>query len=288
MTSEPSTVPSFPGGRSASSALERPGSLSRRLGPPRPRYEPLEPGQRLPVAWRRLGVACALAIALPAILAVAAVPLRDDHGPTVAVVLVVPVVAVALLGGTGPAVLAALSAGLAYDLLLTQPYNRLVIHDPDDVVATIVLVLVGLTVGVASGRLSRSKARATTRQAELRHLVRFLDTVRDDVGPDELSRAACEHITALLGLQTCQWSPGQRSSDIPLLLPDGNLLAAETALNADRAKLPGQLELAGMAGPGQLGRFVLTADPDRIVSYEERLVAAVIASLFTSALMAAR
>ena len=128
--------------------------------PKRSHAELDEPGGRSRVPSRRRAVAYVLAVALPAVVAAAMIPVHADHGRTTAIVLVVPVVAVAALGATGPAVVAALSAGLSYDFFLTEPYYRLAIDDSDDVVAAVTLVVVGLIVGVLSSRLVRFTARA--------------------------------------------------------------------------------------------------------------------------------
>lgn len=252
--------------------------------PPRRRPETHEPGERLGIPTRRLAMAYLLGVAVPIALAASMIPLRADHGPTMAIVLVVPVVAIAVPGATGPAVVTALSAGLAYNVFLTRPYYRPAIHSSDDVVATVTLVVVGLIVGVLSSRAARFGARASVRRTELRHLIEFTQATIGPLSAAELTQAACEHITAVLDLRECRWVPGQHDTAAPLLLPDGNVMGYVTELNPDRAKLPQRLELPAFAGTTLIGRFVLTAGGHRVASYEERLTAATIASLFASAL----
>jgi K+-sensing histidine kinase KdpD len=241
------------------------------------------------VASRRTLVAYLLAIVLPVLVGLVAVPWRDDHSTTIAIVLVLPVVAVAVLGATGPAVVAALSAGLTYDVLFTEPYQRLTIDDPDDVVATIALVVVGLAVGLLSSRLARLSARAATRRVEVQELIEFMGATAAAPTAAALADEACARITTVLGLVDCRWDPEARgATSAPVILPDGNLMGFMADLDPDRAKLPRRLELPAVAGTAEFGRFLLTGDRGRIVSYEERLTAAAIATLFASALAGGR
>ena len=57
-----------------------------------------------------------------------------------------------------------------------------------------------------------------------------------------------------------------------------------TDLPRDRARLPETCELLAPAGPGRPARFVLEPDPTSVVSFEERLTAATIASMCSAAL----
>ena len=61
-------------------------------------------------------------------------------------VLVLWVVAAAATGDRIAGMLAAVSGGVWFDFFLTEPYRRFTIADPDDVEATVLLVLIGLGV----------------------------------------------------------------------------------------------------------------------------------------------
>ncbi|HEX6421353.1 MAG TPA: DUF4118 domain-containing protein [Acidimicrobiales bacterium] len=251
---------------------------------PRPRPETAEPGERSALVLSRVVTAYVLAVALPVATAAALVPVRDDHGRTTAIVLVLPVVLVAVLGATGPAVLAAATAGLAYDVLLTEPYFHVVISDSDDVVAAVTLVLVGLAVGLLSSRLVRLTARDAARRDELRHLLAFVHVATTGAGEDRLAGEACQRIAAVLGLRECRWHPGYHGTAAPVMRPTGEIAGFLTGREADLAQLPPTVELPAGAGAGELGRFVLASAPGRVTSREERLTAATIAALFATAL----
>jgi hypothetical protein len=262
------------------------------LGPARrrPRERPgtLEPGERRSPPRSRQIVAYVLAVVLPAGIAFVLIPFRDDHGATLAIILVVPVVAIAAVGATGPAVVAALTAGVAYDVFLTAPYQQFVIDDPDDVVTMITLIAVGLFVGVLSSRVVMLTARDATRHLELDHLVAFAQATTGSLDDDELATVAADHLVAVLDLRECRWQPGRQISvglpgaGWPVLLPDGRVAGDATDVAHDRAVLPPVVELPALVGSAELGRFILSTRPGRITSEEERLTAGTIASLYAA------
>lgn len=258
----------------------RPPTSRERLGRSRP--ERADAGALARVPRGRLLRAYALAIALPVLTAVVLVPFRDDHASTAAIVLVVPVVVIGTLGATGPAVLAALVSGLAFDVLLVEPYNRVVIDDPDEVVAMVALMVVGVAVGVLASRLVRLGARASSRGAELDHLITFATSASDD--PSELVDAASRHVQALLDLDSCAWTSGAHDGREPVLLPGGGVMGYLTDLSPDRAQLPPVSVLPVTADDVRLGCFVLTSRAGSLTSLEERRTAATIAHLLAGRL----
>ena len=126
------------------------------------------------------------------------IPLRVDHGRMAVLVLVIPVLLVALLGGIGPAIVAAAAAVLAYDLFLVEPYYDVAISNSDEIVAAVTLLGVALIVGVLNARLVQLRARDAARLDELRHLVAFARVVTehvDDSGSRRCGRRA-HHLRA--------------------------------------------------------------------------------------------
>lgn len=261
------------------------GSPSGRRRPDRSRPETLTPGERARIPARRLALAYALAVALPLASAAALIPLRASHGRALAIVLVIPVVVVAALGATGPALIAALSAGAGYAVLLTPPYYRFAFDKPDDRVATLILVAVGVAVGVLNSLLVGARTGNAARRSELEHLLRFASEVTGPRSSEQLTASACDHLSAVLHLSGCRWQPGPRSGDsAPVLLPTGGIMGYLKDLNPDRAQLPQGLELPATSGGHEMGRFVLTPQPGQVVSYEERLTAATIATMYAAAI----
>ena len=109
-----------------------------------------------PGAWRRAAGALAgpptrtvvnwvAAAAVPVAVTVALIPLRSDvPNATTALVLAVVVIVLAATGTRTTAIVAALSAGLAFDVYFTRPYDSLAIAHAEDVEITLLLLAVGV------------------------------------------------------------------------------------------------------------------------------------------------
>lgn len=236
--------------------------------------------ERLP-HWARYGAA----VVAPTAVALALIPFRDELQAAAAVILIVPVVVVALLGGTGPAVVAAVAAGASFGVLLTQPYGRFAIHDRADIVATVVLLLVGVVVGITAVRENRYASRAELRRDELERVLAFAELSAANLDADELIDAARTHLGALLQLRSCTWHDGTRTGDRPLLLDDGQIMGYVRALPADRSRLPDTgVDLLAQATERELGHFLLIPLPGSTTSVEQRRTAAGIANLLALAL----
>lgn len=247
----------------------------------RERFETAQPGERSRIPARRRMSAYVLAVLLPTSIAAVMIPLRVDHGRAAVLVLVLPVVVVALLGTTGAAVLAATTSVLAYDWLLAAPYYSFAIEDADEIVAAGTLLAVALVVGVLNTRLVRLHARDSARRAELRHLIRFVHTAATTDDPEALTVHACEQLTAVLNLRRCEWNAGSEPpTGGPILMPDGNIMGALDALDADRAVLPQHLAVPVLTNEIRLGRFDLTPTEHHVASFEERVTAVAIAELY--------
>ena len=232
------------------------------------------------VPVRRRVVAYVLAVVLPVVTAIALIPIRVDHARVALLVLVLPVVLVALLGTTGPAIVAAACSVLAFDFFLAEPYYTFAIEDADEIVAAATLFVVALVVGVLNAQLVRARIRDSARRDELRNLTAFVRTVADVRDEAPLTEAACTHIASVLHLERCEWQPGGPQPSQPLLLADGNLMGRLVDLNPDRATLPEQIALPVRVDEAVIGYFVLTSTGREIVSFEERRTAATIAELF--------
>ena len=67
---------------------------------------------------------------------------------------------VASVGGVRAAVLAAVLAFLAWDFFFLPPYNTLWIVDPKDWLALLVFLIVGVTMGIQTGRMRERETQA--------------------------------------------------------------------------------------------------------------------------------
>ena len=117
--------------------------------------------------------------------------------PNAALVLVLVVIAAAAIGGRWAGVATGLTAAAGFDFFLTYPYNSLAIKSSDDVVTTILLVIVGLAVGTMAiaGREARDQSRAGTR--EVAGLYRVTRLIGEGATTDTVIHAV-EKIKALM------------------------------------------------------------------------------------------
>jgi two-component system sensor histidine kinase KdpD len=109
-----------------------------------------------PLSTRRRVGAWAVAIVGPPLLTAAFVPFREDEGlPGVLPAYMLVVLATALLGGTAPALVAAVLGFTVGNLALTQPYGTLRITEFPSIVALTAFLAVAAIVAVVIGRLAR-------------------------------------------------------------------------------------------------------------------------------------
>lgn len=241
-----------------------------------------EPGAEARIERRMVLIAWALAPVASTLVGVVLVALRDDiDRSTATLVLVVPVVLVAVIGGPGPAALAAIVAPLTFDVLLTEPYYRLDIHAAEDIEATVILLIVGFVVGQLVARVVRSRARSITRRVELQSMTAMVGSVVQGANEAELADKAARALTSLLDLRECRWTPGYHGAAYPELARDGGIVPRPAGRLLDRSPLPPTgVELPVNTGAREAGRFVLVPAHRTSLSREERRVAVAIADLF--------
>ena len=192
-------------------------------------------GWRLPrlttaVTWRRRWAGLALAllgVPLVTLLCLAADPVLSLA--SVLLVFLLLVVAVALVGGLGPALVAAVVGGLAENWFFTQPTGRLTINRVDDVVALLGYLVVGVAVATVVDRSARRATEAARSAAETamlaslsrsvlagdRGLTSMLDQIREAFGLGSVSMvertADGEHTVG-----ECGGPPGAHPDDVPV------------------------------------------------------------------------
>jgi K+-sensing histidine kinase KdpD len=206
----------------------------------------------------------------PFVLAALCIPFRSSVARTnLALVLVVTVVLAASGGRRLPGVLAAISAGVGFDVFLTRPYYSLTISHRDDFETLLFLVVVGLLVGEISTRTRRARFVAATRAGYLGRLQRIGEMATHAPSLTVASRIAAE-IAELLPVGACRYeesSGGHRR--LPTLEPDGTVLLSSGAWSVLESGFPDEIiEIPTNVGTG--GRFVVVpltgipVDPERL------------------------
>jgi K+-sensing histidine kinase KdpD len=223
-------------------------------------------------------VAAALA---PLAVCLILVPFRR-HVPNTsgALVLVLVVVAFAATGNRLAGVLAACSAALGFDLLLTRPFQRLDIASAVDIQTDLLLLAVGLAVTQIAHWGYRQQAEASRRAGYLSGIQEAARVASAGAAsPSVFIGTVAERITALLGLSRCRFAYGT-GRDHPRLDTDGKVRWHREQWDVDRRGLPTDkdTELYVESGGQFMGRYLLTAAPGARPSRAERLVAVALAA----------
>ncbi|MEU3711660.1 DUF4118 domain-containing protein [Streptomyces catenulae] len=224
-------------------------------------------------------LALAGAVLLPPALCAALVPVRDalPHADA-ALIAVVAVVAVAALGNRVAGALAALSAAVWFDVLLTPPYGTLDITGTADAVTAALLLAVGLTVAQLAARARKWKVSTVLDDdylAQIHHTARLAGTA---TSPDEVIDQVSRQLVGLLGLSGCRFEYGTLLGHPPRLEGDGSLSWGRRHWDVDRDGLPPtEVELRVLHNGRFHGRFLLRAAPGATPPLGARLVAVTLA-----------
>ncbi len=131
-----------------------------------------------PVGRSRVLLGWLMAVAVPGVIGLLLYATRDSHAfATVVLLLLSGTVAVALVGGLGPAVASAVLSGVLSNVGFTEPYGTLRIDSELEIVTVAVQVLVAVAVSTAVDRAARGRADAMRARAEADALTAFARAV---------------------------------------------------------------------------------------------------------------
>ena len=163
-------------------------------------------------------------------VALALVSVRGEvHSEAIALVLAVTVAVAGRVGSRAGGIAAALMAAAAFNFFHTEPYLSLKIADSDDILTTILLLVVGLVVGGLSARADASNRGPDG--AVTRVLTVAMEGDHDDV---EMSVRA--ELIEVLHLRRCWFAT--EPLDLPALERSGSVLPGD-----------GVVDLGGRPGP---------------------------------------
>lgn len=190
-----------------------------------------------------------------------------------ALLFVAATVAVAAWGRIGPAVVAAVASGLSYDLFCTRPYLSLRISSSDEVVTTVLLLVVGVTVAGLALAGRRARRRADEEAGRLRRLHRLGEQVAAGDPVDVLLMAVAGQLEELLRLRDCRFSRGEVLG-AARVEPDGSVTLGGRVWNTVSLGLPtSQVVLPVRAGGEWVATFLLTPTPAAPVEADALLTA---------------
>lgn len=234
----------------------------------------------------RTVTALVLGVLLPFAVCAALYPARNSVPNTdAALVCVAVVVAVATLGIRLAGLVAALSAGLSFDLFLTSPYGSFSIHSKQDVETVLLLLVVGVAVTEIAAQGWRQHRRVGDQAAYLDGLHQAIAAVSTGLPSPELITRTVKTLTAVLDLQNCRFVPGTAVSQ-PELIADGTVRWGDASWDVEHEGLPLQAETALVVRSGSTvhGQFLLSPKLDSRPGLTQRLVAASLASQVGAAL----
>jgi K+-sensing histidine kinase KdpD len=207
-----------------------------------------------------------------------------DHvtGATSVLVLVVWVVAAAVTGDRLAGVLAALSAGAWFDFFLTEPYLRFTIADPDDIEATVLLVVISLAVTEVALWGYRQHQKASRRSGYLDGVLSAARAVAEgDMPTPALIDVVAHHITDVLEADECRYVEGPvHDARVAVLDHDGVLTRNGHPVDVERVGLPADEYVAVLVRRGAqvVGHFLVTATDHKVYpSREQRRIAVLLA-----------
>ena len=189
--------------------------------------------------WRA-GVRVAALLLPLATCAVLSAVRESVTNETAVLVLATWVVAAAATGDRIAGVLAALSGGAWFDFFLTRPYQTFAIDDPNDIEATILLVVISLAVTELALWGRRQQAQASRRSGYLDGVVDVAGAVAaGDTPSHTVIDVVARQIGELLAADSCRYVDGPiHDTRIMLLDHDGVLTRDGHAVDVERLGLP--------------------------------------------------
>jgi hypothetical protein len=207
------------------------------------------------------------------------VALRDTISSADVVLVLVTVVVVAAAGGGREAgAVTAVTAALSFDFFHTQPYNQLRINSRDDIVTTVLLLVVGLIVGQVAAKGRRARNSAAARSGQIRRIYRVAELAAGGDDPTDVIMGAQAELAALLDLRSCRFEAAPYGPPLERLERSGGTAWHQYRYRDGGFELsPDGVELPVVGRGNTLGRFVLEPNPGTGVSLEQRVVAVAIA-----------
>lgn len=203
---------------------------------------------------RRRAAGLLLAVAGVPLLTVGFAQFRDAVGlPTVLLVFLALVVTTAAVGGTLPAVFAAVTAFLAANRYFTPPYHRWSIAEGENVVALVVFLGVALVVSRFVDTAARRAAEAARARSEAMTLAGMAATM----GKEEPVPALLAHLQAAFGFR-----------GVALLRKTPTGWRTEAASGDDVPAEPGDGDLVEELAPD----LALVLVGDRIAAEDQRIL----------------
>lgn len=209
----------------------------------------------------------------------ALVGVRGEIRPEVTALTLAAIVALAgRLGGRAAGVTAAVVAALSFDFMHTKPYLSLKIANTDDILTTILLLVVGLIVGGLAARADADRRRARAAKADPGWLARVLDVARTS-SPEDVQLSVRAELLGLLELHDCWFTTD--TVLLPMLGVHGELNMPELRYTHEGFELPRDGVAIEVASYGKTYGYLVCLPTAGVgTSLERRRVAVELANVF--------
>lgn len=249
------------------------------------RWDVLRSGCNAVVERDDLVVGTVAGIGAALVLSALLVPVRADvDSAVVALPLVLPVLLGAAIGGRTAGALCAVTATISFDFFFTVPYGSLKMHSTDDVVAALVLLVVGSAAGTLSARAQGQRSVVERQRLDLDAIHAVAALVVDGARVDEVVEEARRALVRVLRLERCDFVEGTPSEPgLPEILHAGAVTVTFHRYAEGGFMLPSGSQLPVRGRAGGYGRFVLHATEGVAVPVGRTRAAVVIADLVGAA-----
>jgi hypothetical protein len=221
------------------------------------------------------GLGVGLGVLTAILVAGLLVPVRDWIGASnVALVLAIVVVGAAMLGGRLAGAITSLAAAIAFDFFHTEPYYSLRIDKREDIIAAVLLLVIGVSVGqlaawgAGNRQVASQHAKSATRLEEVAAVV-AAGAPLEDLWP-VVRRALVDE----LQLAECRFEIAPFRDTYVDLERDGRIDSNHLQYEEGGFALPSEgVALPVVSNGHVLGRLVLVPEPHRGTTRLQRRVA---------------
>ena len=206
-----------------------------------------------------------LAITTLSVAVLLLLALRDRLSTsTVALILLLPVLWGATVGGLGPGLATAFLAFLAYNYLFLLPYYTFVVHQAQDIIALVVFLIVALLISQLVGRARINLAAAIDREQELSLLYEMSMTLSGS--------SSLQHICEVIAQQTSN-AIGQALVQVEAIsIPGETGLSYHAPEDKPIPPEPPQMLVPMQTPRGQLGEIRVWSSSRPMLKNEERIL----------------
>jgi K+-sensing histidine kinase KdpD len=225
------------------------------------------------------GLMAALGTALAIAVAGLLVPLRDWLGASnVALVLAIVVVVAGIVGGRFAGAATGVAAALSFDYFHTEPFYNLRISDREDIIAAVLLIVIGVAVGEVAALRARSQREIVMHARSASRLEDVASVVAAGADLDEVWPVVRRALTEQLDLAAVRFEPAPARGELVHLDRNGHISDTELHWVAGGFALPAAgVEVPVVHGGHRLGRLILVGNPDTGTTRAQRRVAVALA-----------